>query len=288
MVLAIIVQLWTGEPVVGSQSEHQSGECCPKPSHDLANRGPGYLAHIAGPRQQRRKEQVSLGVVNEQVAIAMAAIVPAVERELLPAVRLIVGGVDVEGEAARASAAPLVTGDEMLEQDEASPLEPSANRSVLEPRKGGLARQGTIILFPADGLEENVLTQRGCVIAVLVPLGDAEHPLTHHLVEAVDDENRVAPILEGLGQRGRQPHLVVQLSQEQSTRVGGDLALVEGHRHLLRVVETEASLGRSRVTLCHASGRPCGSLGPRQTQATARRSARNPLLADRPYLPPGE
>lgn len=67
----------------------------------------GNLPNVAVAGQERGEEQVALGVVNQQMAVAVSAIVTVVERELLLAVCLVVSGIEVQREPARAGAGAL-------------------------------------------------------------------------------------------------------------------------------------------------------------------------------------
>src|SRR5712691_10202950 len=105
-------------------------------------------------------------------------------------------------------------------------------------------------LFPYTTLFRSH-SQRGGIVAVLVPLGDGEDPLPHQLEQRMLDEQRIAPLDQGARQLSRQSQRVVELPQQQYAGVVADVPVVEGDGHLLRAEESEGGLATSRGTVCH-------------------------------------
>ncbi len=202
-----------------------------------------WSSHVALAGEQGAVEQIALGVVDQEMLIAMRVIVAVEERELLLAVRRIVGGVQVEREMARLGEAALVAADKVIDQDSLGRAQPAFAGAILKTRERRLAGEvGAVRASVADSLEERLRAQRGGVVAILVALADGEDSLAYQVEQGMLDEQRIAPLDERARQLFRQPQRIVELPQQQHAGVVTDVAVVEGDGHPLRAEESEGGL----------------------------------------------
>ena len=157
---------------------------------------------------------------------AGAVIVRVEERELLLAVRGIVGVVDVENDALRWSREAAA-----VEIDLAEPYarERAPVGQVLEPRQCRLAHQiGAAVGCAADGdLQGGIAPQRVDVIAVLVSGRDHDNPRHCHLAIAVPHADRIAIVPERSCNRPGQIEPFGDLAQHDDAAVRRQPASIE-------------------------------------------------------------
>ncbi|HVR99967.1 MAG TPA: hypothetical protein VMW27_25300 [Thermoanaerobaculia bacterium] len=104
----------------------------------------------------------------------------------------------------------------------------------------------------AGELEDRVQAQPVGVIAVRIAKGDLEDPLPGLLLPGVAHPLGSPLIGQASGKASRQTQSLVQLAQQQSPSIGGDLGCIELYDDGQRRVEGKA---RRCDTLCHG-GRP--------------------------------
>ena len=76
-------------------------------------------------------------------------------------------------------------------------------------------------------LEDRVMPQSVGVVAILVAGGDHQHPETQNVGNAVPDPLRQARVVDAGGKTFGNAEPLLDLTQDQHTGVGGDLAAVE-------------------------------------------------------------
>lgn len=81
-------------------------------------------------------------------------------------------------------------------------------------------------------LQGDVVTQGLVVIEILIAQDQAEDTLANQRFRAVQAELRITFIIQSASYRTRQPHLTIELTQQQNAAVGGDVAAIEAGENL--------------------------------------------------------
>ena len=135
------------------------------------------LLHLAVEGQERQLRQVT-----------PRAIVPVEERELLSAVRPVVGRVQIDRDTPRppVQAAPMPL-DDASRQLPSHPVEGAATHVVLEPRDRRLRRQARAghRVPPEQQLVDGVVGEVVGIVAIRMTARDAKDPLANHVREGV-------------------------------------------------------------------------------------------------------
>ncbi|BCB73025.1 hypothetical protein HMEPL2_33760 [Vreelandella aquamarina] len=118
---------------------------------------------------------------------------------------------------------------------------------LFEATQGGLAGQHAIGID--GGLQSDVVTQRMVVVEILIAQRQAEHALSNQGFRSVLAALRVSRIAQSASYRARQPHLTIELTQQQDTAVGSDITAIETGDDLTAFTAWKGS-GR-RGTFCH-------------------------------------
>ena len=152
------------------------------------------------------------------------------QRQLLAAVNLVLGIVDVEHEASRHLGEAVA---EQLDHRRHHALQRDRSGQVLEPRDGRLRAQiGAALGQPADRhLEGRVGAQHVAVVAILVAGGDQQCPEADHLGDRVLDPLRRPRVLDAACQTLGDPQPTLDLGQDQHAAVRGQPSGVEGDLH---------------------------------------------------------
>ena len=181
--------------------------------------------------------------VEDQQWVEHVLVEVAVEQaQLLAPMGGIVGGVDVQDDQ--------IPGPRMgrqigIHQGVAQATQLGAGDPVLQPGQGGLG--GQILLgergAPHGGLQRRVAAQRGMVVGVFVALGNGEDPLAQQVQLRMADLGAIA----GIGDRrigpGHDAGAPVDLAQQKTAGVGGDVAALEVDDDGLAFEVCEGELG---------------------------------------------
>ena len=171
---------------------------------------------------------------------------PVEERELLGAVRQVVGRIQIDGDAPRPTvqAAPMPL-DDARRQLAPHPVERGAARAVLEPRDRRLRRQGRAghRVPPEQQLVDGVVGQVVGIVAIGMTARDAEDPLADQIRERVPNLLRGALVGQTPGERLDQAvHALGRLEQDGAA-VGTRVFLVErGDEGLVEQIREQNSL----------------------------------------------
>ena len=186
-------------------------------ARDLLSRRP-----LARPQQrQDRLARARLEDVNRLQAVAAG--VGIEQRQLLLAVHHVVGVVDVEHDRCRRAG---VAAAEQIDEAGADPIQRPRVGQVLQVREGRLARNGTAGLRRtlAGDHQRRIVAQRIEVVGILVAGGDRHHAGGHHRPIGVDDEERVAPVGERVGNHRGEVQATGRLAQHDQPAVRGEVA----------------------------------------------------------------
>ena len=155
---------------------------------------------------------------------------PIEERELLGAVRLVVGRIQIDGDTphppVQTTPMPL---DDARRQLAPHPVERGAARAVLEPRDRRLRRQGRAghRVPPEQQLVDGVVGQVVGIVAIGMTARDAEDPLADQVRERVPNLPRCALVGQTPGERlDHAVHTLSRLEQD-SAAVGTRVLLIE-------------------------------------------------------------
>jgi hypothetical protein len=134
------------------------------------------------------------------------------ERELLLAMRRVVGGIDVDRDAARPPLAPgPLLRDHQVGERMPQPSQHQRGDGILEPRQRGLRgqrRAGDRIAIQQQ-LVHRVVGQAGGVVAIGIAADQPEDALLHQLEHIVLDFARLPRIPQAAGDGGGHPELLI-------------------------------------------------------------------------------
>ena len=188
---------------------------------------------LPGPQHRRAQILLSLAVEGqecEQRQITPAAIVPIEERELLGAVRLVVGRIQIDGDTPRppVQATPMPL-DDARRQLAPHPVERSPARAVLEPRDRRLRRQGRARQrVPVEQqLMDRVVGQVVGIVAIGMTARDAEDPLADQVLKRVPNLPRCASVGQTPGERLHHAVHPPRRREQDGTAIGTRLLAVE-------------------------------------------------------------
>src|SRR6266853_2406898 len=152
------------------------------------------------------------------------------KRQLLCAVRGIIGRIQIDGDAISAMTQPLaVTPDHTLRQELARTIKFLDPNSVLETRQRRLRSQSATLdrITIQKQFVNRILGQARRVVGVQVAAGDRKHSLRHQLAQRMIDL-ACLPIISKAGtQSSHQPIVPIRGLQQQSPAVGTPLALIK-------------------------------------------------------------
>ena len=153
----------------------------------------------------------------------MAARVGVEQRQLLLAVHHVVGVVDVEHDRGRRAG---VAAAEQIDEAGADPVQRAGVGEVLQARDGRLARNAAAGLRRtlAGDHQRGIVAQRIEVVGILVAGGDRHHARRHHRPIGVDDEQRVAPVGQRIGDHRGEVETTGRLAQHHKAAVRGEVA----------------------------------------------------------------
>jgi hypothetical protein len=190
------------------------------------------------------------------------------QRELLPAMHLVLGVVDVEHDAfgnLREAVA------EQVDHRRHHALERDRAGQVFQPADGGLRAQiGAAVRPPADRhLERRIATQRVAVIGIGIAAGDQQRTKTDHLGNRVAHRGGIARIIDALRQPFGDAEPSLNLGQQQHAAVGGEPATIESDPY--RLAANRWQTAENRITVDHG-GRAlrCRVVTPARHQNHAR------------------
>ena len=188
--------------------------------------GPVGGHRLPGPQHRRAQILLRLAVEAQKPQhrqITPAAIVPVEERELLGAVRQVVGWVQIDRDPARppVQAAPMTLDDARC-QLAPHPVEHGAARAVLESRDRGLRRQGRAghRVPPEQQLVDGVVGQVVGIVAIGMTARDAEDPLADQVRERVPNLPRCAFVGQSRPDTGRTQSVVSCEASRRGLRCG--------------------------------------------------------------------
>jgi hypothetical protein len=149
------------------------------------------------------------------------------ERELLLAVRGIVGVVDIEHDVLRHALPALA---EQVDEPQSDTFERAPVGQVLEPGQRRLAHQIEAGLGRATAgeLERRIGAQRIEVVAVLIAGRDRHHARRRHVGVAVDDARGIAIVGQRRGNDVGEAKPQRDLAQDDDAAVRGHQASIEG------------------------------------------------------------
>ncbi len=189
---------------------------------------------IAG--TQDRGAQILRGLVIEghkrqQRQIAPRVVVPIEERELLGAMRGVIGGIEIDRDAPRAAVQPaLVPIHDPHREGVPHLIQLGAPHPVFKPRDGRLRGQRD----PVDGIAvdqqflNRIVGQPVRVVAIGIPARDPEDALRHQVVHRVRDFRRHPTVGQAARQRGRQAETSVRRFQENRPTIRTRVRLIKG------------------------------------------------------------
>ena len=180
--------------------------------------------------------------------VAVLVVVAVKERELLLAVRLVVGGVQVQDDPRRRRGA--VPGHEQLEKDVGQPVQLAATEAILPARQRGLRAQIGVALRQASGdhFEDRVGAQPVGVVAVFVAGGDLVDALAEQVVHGMADLAGLARVVHQTGHLRGKAEGLIDRGEQHEPAVGGDVTAIKSAHHRLVRKESEVQL---RNTVCH-------------------------------------
>ena len=171
---------------------------------------------------------------------------PVEERQLLLAVRRVVGRVEVDRDAAHPPAQPAAMPlDDRRRQLAPQPIERNAPRTVLEPRDRRLRGQTRARhrVAPEQQLVNWVVGEPVRIVAVGMAAGDAEHPLADQVLERVPDLLRRPAVNQTPAERLDQPVDALGRLEQHGAAVRARLLAVErGHERLAEQIGEENRL----------------------------------------------
>ena len=149
------------------------------------------------------------------------------ERELLLAVRGIIGVVDIEHDAVRHTIPAFA---EQVDEPQSDAFERAPVGQVLEPGQRRLAHQIEAALggAAARDLERRIGAQRIEVVAVLIAGRDRHHARRRHVGVGVDDARRIAVVGQRRGDDVGEAQPQRDLAQDDDAAVRGHQASIEG------------------------------------------------------------
>ena len=154
------------------------------------------------------------------------------ERQLLVAVHVIAGVVNIEGDG-RGRGGEGAT--EEVDQRGRHARHLDAGWCVLQAAHGRLGTEVSAAFrrVARGELEQGVRAQRVAVVGILVAAGDREHTEAQHRGERVDDQRLIAPVANTACQRLGQAETAFRFAQQHEAAVRRDQAAIEGGAHLL-------------------------------------------------------
>ena len=164
-------------------------------------------------RAQDRRAEILLGLVIEgherqQRQVAPRVVVPIEERELLRAMRRVIGGIEVDRDAPRAAVQPaLMPVDDPVRERVAHLIQLGPTHGVLEARDRRLRGQRGAVdrIAVEQQLLDRIVRQPVAVVGIRVAARDAEDALRHELVHGVGDAARGAAVSQARRQRAVTP-----------------------------------------------------------------------------------
>ena len=160
---------------------------------------------------------------DHQGMIDRLSIGSVVETQLLLPVRRVGGGVQVQHDLA--APAHLVAGmlHKPLQQQgvQAHPI--AGRKSILPTAEGGLGSERVTQGSVTEELKGRVMAQTIGVVGVFITGHDLIEPLAKQAEQRVLHLPRAASVGQGSHYAGRQPSVVVELTERQQTRIAGDL-----------------------------------------------------------------
>jgi hypothetical protein len=172
-------------------------------------------------------------------------VVPAMkERQLLRAVRRVIGAVEIEHEIRGVLIGPIGVGAEPVDSGAREALNRGPLDRVLQPRERRLRPQGRAAI-PGDHLERRILTEPVGVVDVFVACGDLIQPLADERVQLVRDVAPVARVGEAAHHIRTEAELPVERSHEQQAGIRRERAPREIDDEFR--LESKAKL---RITVC--------------------------------------
>ncbi len=144
---------------------------------------------------------------------------------------------------------------EVLHESLGEPPQIPARHRVLEPRERRLGRQVRPRQGPPLGgrLQPWIATEKGVVVAVLIPSHQGHYPLSQQLQGGVPTLRELSRIIDHRRQRSEQTHLLLELSHEQEPRVRGHGPTIERCTNLYLREKVKANL--RRMSMMHGSRR---------------------------------
>jgi hypothetical protein len=162
--------------------------------------------------------------------VAPAVIVAIEERQLLLSVSRVFRRVEVDGDGTCFAAESLsMSPDDDVGQGFTDAIELPWSHGVFESRQcrlGGQSPSGNRVP-PDEQLVHRVVRQAGRIIAVRIPTGDGEYPLTNQFLQLMDDFAGLAFVPQACRQLSNQPQLAVNGLQQYGAAVGATMMLVE-------------------------------------------------------------
>ena len=207
-------------------------------------------------RPQHQYEQLLRAVVHlggdEQRQVAVLAIVAMKRGELLLAMRLIVGGVEVQDDPAGLVSG--VAGHELVDEDCGHAPQAGAAAAVLKAAQRRLRSQVPIALGPPPqrGFEGQVRAQIVGIVAVLVAASELIDALAEQGDQLMPNLALVARVVEASGQGHSQTQPLIGFANQQDAAIAGNVTAIETATNGLAMQESEVQLLN---TLCH-TGEP--------------------------------
>jgi hypothetical protein len=186
------------------------------------------------------------------------------EGELLLAVGRILGGIEVDRDAASASPPALALSlDHNVRDGFGHAKEALGVDGVLEPRERGLGGERIAVQRIAieQELVNGIVREPSAVVGVGVAARQREEPLAHQLLDRVLDLARLAPIDEAGGKSGREAELLVDRLEQHGPAVGAAVRGIEARDDRLpKPLKCERQL---RYTVCRHRAVSVGCCEPR-------------------------
>jgi hypothetical protein len=271
--LAPVHQVLATETAVAAQHDRHAGPRLPDATHDADQvlERPRRRVDVRRP-QQGQQRMVAAEDIQRQIAVRV--VIAVKEAAELMAMQRVVGGIHIQDHARRRHHVLLQEG---LHQKGLQGVQVGHNLFVaaggVGPHRGEfeavertLARQRFAAVALAQALaalgivlgdqhgHEGVMPQLVVVVEIFVAQAQTEDALLDQFGQGVFDEVRVAAICETAGKLFDKTKLGFDLPQQQSARIGGDLAAIKATHHRARTQVLEKQL--RLPTLCHSKTAP--------------------------------
>jgi hypothetical protein len=206
-------------------------------------------ADITGAQYVRKQIVVRLLVEGQEPShrqIAPGVVVTVEERQLLDAVRWIIGRVQIDrdplGFALQAPAMPL---DHRVGERDPHPVQIRTIKSVLEPRERGLRGQVLTLerIATTQQLLDGVGAQSAGIVAIRITAGDGIQALAHQIPDRMTDLARLASVIDPTDQCLGQSETPIAGLQQHRATVGTGMVLIKfGHDRLAGQIRKQNTL----------------------------------------------